>query len=81
MHQGLSVFTGMESTLLVVNMSCCPSCGQSPCEAAWLLSWRVASGSDKCGAGSDNIRRAAQSSRQISNYNPVSKYHRIEACR
>ena len=39
---------------LAVNMSSCPSCGQSPCEEAWLLYWRMAAGWEKCGAGSDH---------------------------
>lgn len=46
--------------------------GQRTCEEAWLLYWRTASGSEKCGAGSGNALRAAQSSRQINNDNLVS---------
>lgn len=46
--------------------------GQRPCEDAWLLYWRTASGSEKRGAGSGNALKAAQSSRQINNDNLVS---------
>ena len=39
---------------MAVNMSCCcPACGQSPCRKVHFLYWRMASGWEKRGAGSD----------------------------